>query len=167
MRLIFYISLVFLSSCFGGNNHGQWVENSGSENYVSNGERIYFTGQNQLGVSINSEGGSGGMHNQMHRGGGCASCHGADREGERLWPQFWISAPALTAEALFGDDSHDSDSDGHGDHADYDEESLRRAISLGVEPSGERLDSAMPRWTMSEIDMADLINFLQQSHDHD
>jgi hypothetical protein len=38
---------------------------------------------------------------------------------------------------------------------------LRRAITDGVDPAGERLDPAMPRWSMSGEDMADLIAYLK------
>lgn len=107
-----------------------------------------------------------GMHRQIH-GGGCASCHGADREGQRLWPQFWAKAPPLTADALFGDDAHKEAADGHGDHASYDVDTLRRAITRGLDPAGEYLDQAMPRWTMSPRDLDDLVAFLKQSHDQD
>ena len=103
------------------------------------------------------------MHMRMH-GTGCVSCHGVDREGSRLWPQFWVKAPALTVEALFTDDHT---KDGHGDHGSYDTESLREAITDGVNPAGKRLDAAMPRWSMSQSDLDDLIAYLQQSHTHD
>ncbi len=133
--------------------------------YVSNGERIYFTGVDAAGYPIPTTGGrhGAGMHRQMH-GGGCASCHGANREGRRLWPQFWVKAPALTPTALFGDDHGD---DGHGDHAAYDADSLRRAITSGIDPSGRPLDEAMPRWRMRATDLDDLIAYLRQIHDHD
>ena len=107
-----------------------------------------------------------GMHRQMH-GGSCSSCHGVDREGQRLWPRFWIKAPALTNKALFDDDDHKDESDAHGDHASYDVESLRLAITNGLDPDGEQLNSAMPRWSMSQGDMDDLIAFLQQTHTHE
>ncbi len=133
--------------------------------FVSNGERIYFTGTGSTGYPIASTGGRGGfgMHRRMH-GGGCAGCHGADREGRRLWPQFWIAAPALTPAALFGDDHGD---DGHGDHAAYDDASLRQAITRGLDPAGKPLDSAMPRWQMSVADLDDLIAYLRQNHAHE
>jgi mono/diheme cytochrome c family protein len=106
-----------------------------------------------------------GMHMQMH-GGGCATCHGDDREGRRLMPRFWIKAPALTADALFGDDDLKQDSSGHGDHGNYDAASLRRAITEGFDPADEPLDQAMPRWSMNESDLNDLIAYLQNSPDH-
>lgn len=133
--------------------------------FVSAGERIYFTAIGSNGYPIASTGGRGmaGMHQRMH-GGGCASCHGADREGGRQWPQFWIKAPALTPAALFGG-NHDDD--GHDDHGAYDAGTLRRAITRGLDPAGKPLDTAMPRWQMSATDLDDLIAYLQQTHEHD
>jgi len=107
-----------------------------------------------------------GMHRQIH-GGGCATCHGINREGRRLLPRFWAKAPALTADALFGEeDSHEHDSNGHGNHESYNQKSLRQAIADGIDPAGELLDEAMPRWSMSEADLDDLIRYLQQSDGH-
>lgn len=68
-------------------------------------------------------------------------------------------APPLTQAALFG--NHDA-GDGHGDHASYDVETLRRAVSRGLEPSGEKMDPIMPRWSMSEEDWRDLVACLTQ-----
>ncbi len=51
-------------------------------------------------------------------------------------------------------------------HASYDANSLRRAITLGLDPASESLDRSMPRWSMSTLDLDDLVTFLQQSHDH-
>ncbi len=164
INLIYLLLPILLSACAPRDDHvGSRTDTTSL--YESNGERIYFTGIGSAGTPIPATGGSTGMgmHRQMH-GGGCAVCHGADREGRRLWPQFWVSAPALTATALF-DDEHTGD--GHGDHNKYDAASLRRAITRGLDPSGKPLDSAMPRWQMSANDIEDLVAFLQQSHTHD
>ena len=40
-------------------------------------------------------------------------------------------------------------------HAPFDEESLARAITDGVDPDGNALDSTMPRYKMSDEDMAE------------
>jgi cytochrome c oxidase subunit 2 len=169
MKTVLLISILLLVSCNGSYDHGPANSGIGSTAFVSNGERIYFTGTSASGLPISASGGGGsmsGMHRQMH-GGGCARCHGVDREGQRLWPQFWIKASALSVDALFDDDAHDEGGDGHGDHASYDAESLRRAITRGLDPAGESLDHAMPRWSMSPSDLDDLISFLSQSHDHE
>lgn len=123
--------------------------------FQSNGERIYFTATSASGDAINSRG--GGTQMGMMSNSGCASCHGADRLGRRLRPNFWTSAPPLTPGALFGEHSDD----GHGDHPAYTDESLRRAITEGVDAGGAPLDRAMPRWSMSDADLADVIAFLK------
>lgn len=164
-KILILISLLLLASCNGRYDHGPLRGSSGPTEFVSNGERIYFTGSSASGNTISARGGSGhmNMHMRVH-GGGCVTCHGVEREGSRLWPQFWVKAPALTAEALFAEDHAD---DGHDDHGSYDAESLRRAITDGVNPAGKQLDSAMPRWSISQSDLDDLIAYLQQSHTHD
>ncbi len=80
-------------------------------------------------------------------------------------PWFWIVAPAITPEALFG--NHDAQANVHGDHQAYTVASLRRAINEGIDPSGKRLDDAMPRSRMSEQDLGDLLEYLQGDHKHD
>ena len=98
MKAIILTLTLLLAAC----DHGFGSRsNDLSHDYVSNGERIYLTGTSASGQPVNSLGGDAamGMHRQMHSG-GCASCHGDDREGRRLWPRFWVEAPALTAEAL-------------------------------------------------------------------
>ena len=165
-NVLVLLSLLMLASCNGGYDHGQGASGSGVTQFASNGERIYFSGSSDSGDAISADGGSGhmNMHMRMH-GGGCVTCHGVEREGRRLWPQFWIETPALTPEALFASDAHDEN--GHGDHGSYDDESLRRAITLGIDPSGVKLEDAMPRWNISAADLDDLIAYLKQSHDHD
>ena len=53
---------------------------------------------------------------------------------------------------------------GQYDAAEYDEaeETFKRAVTEGVEPDGEPLDEAMPRWRMSDQDLEDLIAYLTQ-----
>lgn len=145
--------VVFLSGCDG--SHGMMMgRQSVPPRFQSNGERIYFTGVSESRKPITYTGGN--MHLQM-MGGGCATCHGADRDGGRMMPEFWVVAPPLTRAALFGD--HD-EGDGHGDHASYGMDTLRRAVSRGLEPSGEKLDPIMPRWSMSDEDWRDLLAYL-------
>ncbi len=126
--------------------------------FESNGERIYFTGTSASGFPINANG--GGMHMQMHSG-GCVTCHGADRQGRRLMPRFWKVAPPLTPAALFNEHDEASEEGGHGDHEGYDDATLRRAITEGIDPGGSLLDREMPRWSMAAGDIVDIIEFLK------
>lgn len=148
---------LFLTGCGNGpfsNSAGDYM----SRTFASNGERIYFTGTSESGLPITASSidRQMGMHMQMHAD-SCVTCHGDDRSGSRLFPRFWIKAPALTAQALLDESEHD---DGHGDHEIYDKESLRVAISKGFDPSRLELHPAMPRWSMDDSDMSDLIDFL-------
>ena len=36
----------------------------------------------------------------------------------------------------------------------------------GIDPDGKPLDAAMPRWSMSGADLADLVGYLSQSRTH-
>ena len=127
--------------------------------FASNGERIYFTGTSASGDPITFQGGD--LHTTM-MGASCANCHGPDRQGGRMMPRFWETAPPLTRDALFDGHtaSHDSDGDDHGDHDVYSDDTLRRAVFEGVDPAGKPLDAAMPHWSMSERDWHDLLAYL-------
>ncbi|MEH6472764.1 MAG: c-type cytochrome [Halopseudomonas sp.] len=141
-----------LSGCGMGMDHFDNRSN-GPTSFTSNGERIYFTGVGRDDRPVAASGGN--MHQSMHTR-GCVGCHGADRQGgQRMYPFFWIQSPPLTPNALFGEHN-----DGHGDHGSYSPTSLRRAIREGIDPSGEALDSAMPRWAMGEQDLSDLVDYL-------
>ena len=160
IAVVLLFSLV-LVGCDGGH----WSDNSNNipSSFTSNGERIYFTGKSESGSQVKAygTGGHSNMHRQMH-GGGCAACHGADRQGMRQFPVFWKTTPALTPEALFGAEDH-SDS-GTSDHAhdSYTEESLRIAITEGINPAGKPLGKEMPRWEMDKQDLDGLISYLQK-----
>ncbi|MFT5721330.1 MAG: cytochrome c oxidase subunit 2 [Motiliproteus sp.] len=148
---------ILLSSCGMEMDHFNNRSNSPAS-FTSNGERIYFTGIGRDGLPIETSGGN--MHQSMHTG-GCVACHGADRQGgQRMYPFFWIQAPPLTPKALFGEHNV-----AHGDHGSYSSASLQRAIREGIEPSGDVLDSAMPRWTMAEQDLSDLVDYLGAKQD--
>lgn len=145
------VATTLLAGCGQGMDH-MYSEIDPNRTFSSNGERIYFTGKNGAGELIAFTG--GGMRSHMH-GNTCASCHGKDRAGGlRMYPAFWVIAPALTAEALFGDHGD------HGDHDSYSREALKIAIEQGLEPSGDKLNSIMPRWVMSASDLNDLVDYL-------
>jgi cytochrome c oxidase subunit 2 len=150
-----FIATVFLAAC--DNQSGHMGSQRIPSSFSSNGEQIYFTGVSKRNSEIQYDGGG---HMQMMGGGACASCHGADRRGGiRMMPYFWVKAPPLLAESLFGD--HDEGGNGHDDHDNYNEISIRKVISTGFDPSGEPLDDLMPRWRMTDEDMSDLIAFLK------
>ena len=157
-KLVLLAPVLLLVSCSPGDRH--WDFGDYPAKFASNGEQIYFTGTSTSGSPIRArvDGSMMSRHMRMH-GGGCASCHGVDREGRRMWPRFWLKAQALTAESLF---SEDHSAHGHNDHGGYDQQSLRKAIAEGVRPNGMPLHETMPRWSMSKADLDDLIAYLSQ-----
>lgn len=125
------------------------------QEYASNGETIYFTGMNDRGQRIPFTGGP--MWLSMH-GGGCASCHGPDGQG---------GAPVMMGTKIPSDIryktliSEEMAHEGEETHPSYTDETIKRAITEGVEPDGEPMDLTMPRWQMSEQDLDDLLEFLK------
>lgn len=128
--------------------------------YASNGERIYFTGTSANGRLRYSGGDFGGM-----MGGGqlaCADCHGPNgRGGQHVMHMTAMDAPdirwSVLTEAQHGDHGDEEEME----HPPYDEETFERAMTRGLDPGGDALDSAMPRWQMSEQDLDDLIVYLK------
>jgi cytochrome c oxidase subunit II len=129
--------------------------------YASNGERIYFTATNVEGEQISSEGGPG--HGMMQHRFACADCHGDQGEGGRVRIMMDLfEAPAITWDAL----TVEHNDHGHDGHPPYTEESLKEAIREGIDPAGNRLDSRMPRYEISDDDLSDLIDYLKTLGDH-
>ena len=74
-----------------------------------------------------------------------------------------FNVPDITWDKLIQEEHNeeDSDRDEHEEHPPYTEETLKRAITRGVDPAGEPLDEEMPRWRMSEQDLDDLVEFIK------
>jgi len=120
---------------------------------ATNGERIFKTGYSLDGERIAFEDGPAWLY--MH-GGGCASCHGLDGRGG-----YWVMMSTEVAPDIryshLTEDEHAEDEG----HPPYDDESMARAIREGLNPAGEPLSRPMPRWDLSDRDMADLIDYLR------
>lgn len=163
----FFIALLLLTACAprsmpmgqGGTAWGQGA-------FDSNGERIYFTSTSERGGRITYTDGPdvGGM--MMGGALACASCHGpTGRGGQHVMHMQVMDAPDIRWSALLSEagEGHGDEEDehGHGDAADYDLETFQLAVVEGKHPDGEPLDASMPRWTMSEEDLNDLLDYLK------
>lgn len=87
----------------------------------------------------------------------CAGCHGRDGKGR---PEGGVSPSDLTWAALtrpYGA-THASGRK----HPAYDEKTLKRSIAMGIDPAGNQLHVAMPRFRMNQADMADLVAYMKQ-----
>jgi len=141
-----------MAACSDG-MHSTTTENFSDKSYSSDGERLYFTGKSESGRTITA---AGGQHHMQTHGGSCVTCHGAKREGGvRMMPWLWKIAPPLTTAALLGDHKDD----GHA-HDSYDADSLKKAITEGINPEGEELDGTMPRWEIQDKDLESLVQYL-------
>jgi mono/diheme cytochrome c family protein len=94
----------------------------------------------------------------------CANCHGPDGKGGRVNMMMWsFDVPDITWNKLIREEAHEEQENGeqHEEHPPYNEETLKSAITRGINPAGEPLDEAMPRWKMSTQDLNDLVNFIK------
>ncbi|MCI0417862.1 MAG: ABC transporter substrate-binding protein, partial [Acidobacteria bacterium] len=87
----------------------------------------------------------------------CASCHGYDGRGK---PEGGVVPSNITWEALTKPYGITHPSGRH--HPPYTERLLKRAITMGIDPAGNQLHVAMPRFQMSHQDLAALITYLKQ-----
>ena len=162
------------------------TETAQARSYRSNGERIYFSSTSDRGTTITytgdpsfegrmEDGSSGGMmgtsngntspgrtsggyggmmghgNGNTGRAGGyltCASCHGADGRGDvhRMMGMQTMVAQDIRWSAL--------------EH-EFDAETFRLAVTQGQDPDGTPLEQDMPRWTIGDEDLADLITYLK------
>jgi cytochrome c oxidase subunit 2 len=116
---------------------------------TSNGERIYTTSTSASGQPITYTGGPGMM---MQTALSCANCHGPEGRGGTVY--FMMQSydiPDITWPVLTGADM---------DHPPYTVETLKGAITEGLDPGGNPLEYPMPRWQMSAQDLNDLAAYI-------
>ncbi len=87
----------------------------------------------------------------------CAGCHGARAEGKT---GGGMAAGDLTWPHLTKSHGHTHPTGRK--HGPYDETSFARATADGVDPAGNEMIVAMPRYKMSPEDMADLVAYLKR-----
>lgn len=87
----------------------------------------------------------------------CATCHGRDGRGK---PEGGVTPSDLTWAVLtrHGGITHPSGRS----HPPYDERLFKRAVTMGLDPAGNRLHVAMPRFRLSLQDIADLTAYIKR-----
>ena len=129
------------------------------DDFSSNGERIFMTGDTDSGESITFE--EGPREGMMSSGLACADCHGADgRGGERQMMMETFYAADIRWATLTGDHADDGN-DAESGPPPYTPETVRTAITQGIGSGARPLDTVMPRWEMSRDDLDDLVEYLQ------
>lgn len=120
------------------------------------GKTIYTTSRNSSGEPLSFRLLSAGDGLLPANGIVCANCHGQDgkgaREGNTLMAD--IRYATLTRPLSVSPPRHRT-------RAPYTDALLARAITRGIDASGNQLEAAMPRWVLSEIDLRDLLAYLK------
>jgi cytochrome c oxidase subunit 2 len=117
--------------------------------FHSNGERIYFTSMSERGTAITYAGGPASS-GWMMMGGRltCVSCHGPNGRGGKhnMGMMQVMDSKDIRWSVL---------------QREFDAEKFRLAVVKGQDPDGTQLKPDMPRWNISNDDLADLIVFLK------
>lgn len=90
----------------------------------------------------------------------CAGCHGSDGRGRA---EGGVRPPDITWRRL--STPYGQRLDGSRQYPAYTEAALARALGEGLDPAGNRLDPAMPRFVMSQRDLANLTAYLKRLED--
>ena len=121
----------------------------GAGAFRSNGERIYFTATSERGTAITYTVGPASSGWMMMGGQlACVSCHGPNGRGGKhnMGMTQVMDAKDIRWKVL---------------QPEFDAEKFRLAVTKGQDPDGTQLNPDMPRWNISDDDLADLIAFLK------
>ncbi len=120
------------------------------------GKQIYTQGTSASGVEIKAALGDEGGSEVPASALPCAGCHGLDGHGGK---EGGVRPSNLTREAL----GRPTGGEGGGRrHPAYDDRLLIRAITMGIDPAGNRLHVAMPRYRLTRQDASDLLAYLKR-----
>ncbi|HET7403959.1 MAG TPA: ABC transporter substrate-binding protein [Usitatibacter sp.] len=120
------------------------------------GRRVYIEGTSPAGQEITAE---VGMAGAVLPGTAvpCANCHGRDGLGRA---EGGVVPPPIVWSQLT--QSYGLVHENGRAHPPFDEASAARAITQGLDPAGNRLDSAMPRFHMDPGDLRNLVAYLKR-----
>ncbi|WP_088278522.1 ABC transporter substrate-binding protein [Ideonella sp. A 288] len=121
------------------------------------GRRIYLQGDSPSGSRISARVGVGAGFELTGQSIACGNCHGEDGRG-RI--EGGIVPANIQWTELIKPYGHQHENGRR--HGPFDEDSLRRSIVEGVDPDGNKLDSSMPRYSMSEKDFVSLAAYLKK-----
>ena len=134
-------------------NSGAGAQAIETQTALRGGRTIFHEGINRQGGDVMASVGAG-VDLQGAKV-ACARCHGSDGNGNR---EGGLTAPALLWSAL---DQARPASTGLLPRSAYNETTLLRALRQGLDADGRPLSSAMPRFTLTPRDEADLLSYLR------
>src|ERR1700686_4073173 len=118
------------------------------------GKQIYLHGEWRGGKSITALMGGEGVEVPATIV-PCASCHGTDARGRS-------EAGVRPSNLRWGVLTRSYEAPGEHSHPPYTRAAVKRAVTMGLDPAGHKLQAAMPRYRMSLTEMDDLIAYLQK-----
>lgn len=120
------------------------------------GRQIYFEGTSRSGGSIEAYVGED-LTEVPGSVATCASCHGPDGRGR---PEAGVIPSDVTWDYLMKPYGHTDTWDRR--HPAFTVETLKESIVLGRDPAGNRLDSSMPIYSMTDQDLDDLVAYMRR-----
>lgn len=118
------------------------------------GRQIYHQGASDREITaVLGEGGTEVPASMMP----CASCHGTDGRGR---PEGGLSPSDITWSALTRPWGGERSSGRR--HPPYNERMLKRAFTMGLDPAGNRLHMAMPRYRLTLEEAAGLTSYIKR-----
>jgi len=124
----------------------------------SPGQRIYYTGADAAGPIPRALAGGGFTGPGMMGNVACVGCHGEDGRGGRIGMMYGtVDVPDIRYATLTTARSEEGTTVAAWTDAD-----IARAIRDGIEPNGQRLKAPMPRWSMTDTDISDVIGYLKE-----
>lgn len=120
------------------------------------GKRIYFEGTSPSGEPITARVGADAIALPAQAV-PCANCHGSDGRGR---PEGGVFPTDITWGHLVKSYGHQHSYGRH--HPAFNEATVALAITQGLDPAGNPLDLAMPRYRMAEGDLDALVAYLNR-----
>ncbi|MGE5094506.1 MAG: ABC transporter substrate-binding protein [Betaproteobacteria bacterium] len=120
------------------------------------GRRIYQEGVSGSGHEISAQVGMGGA-TLPGTAVACGNCHGADGLGRA---EAGVDPSVITWSQLTKSYGH-VHANGRR-HPAYDDASFARVVSAGMDPGGNRLEPAMPRYALHPDDLRDLLAYMKR-----
>ena len=122
------------------------------------GKQIYLHGTSPSGAAVTASFGGDG-NDLPGETFPCANCHGRDGRGK---PEGDVTPSNIRWSELTR--LYGADQDGR-KHSPYTERTLKRAITLGLDPAGQALNPVMPRFHLAWQDLDDLVAYVKKLED--
>jgi mono/diheme cytochrome c family protein len=139
-RIVLLLVAALAAAACSSASHGNSAANSSPATAVANGQSIFQTGRDSDGSQIVAK--PPALYPK------CAACHRADGSGGVHLPGGAVSAD-LRYKALLTEQK-----------PPYTLALLERAISTGIDNTGQPLNPVMPRWKLSKRDLHDVAYYV-------